>query len=103
MTEETYKYCEHKTYGVGSAQLTKYRKDARDDLFMVTFQVTGIQAKWFFPRKYFTLGDEINFIDEARAVVLYKEGRDNPNKKRTKTVQKRDKSIADLLDSFFTT
>ena len=32
MTEETYKYCEHKTYGVGSAQLTKYRKDARDDL-----------------------------------------------------------------------
>jgi len=99
MTDETYKYCEHKTYGVGSAQLTKYRKDARDDLFMVTFQATGLSSKWFFPRKYFTIADEIQFIDEARATRLYNEGRENPKKKRTKTVRKEPKNLADLLDS----
>jgi len=102
MTEETYKYCEHKTYGVGSAQLVKWRKDRKDDLFMVTFQVTGQNQKWFMPRKRFAIGDEIEFIDEARATVLYKEGRKNPKKKRTKTVQKREKNITDILDSFFT-
>jgi hypothetical protein len=101
MTEETYKYCEHKTYGVGAAQLTKYRKDARDDLFMVTFQSQGFDNKWFMPRHYFTTKGEIEFIDEAVATRLYKEGRDNPKKKRTKTVQKREKNIADILDSLF--
>ena len=101
MTEETYKYCEHKDYGVGSAQLVKWRKDRKDDLFMVTFQVTGQNQKWFMPRKYFTLGDEIEFIDEARATVLYKEGRNNPRKKRTKTVRKDPKNLGDLLDSLF--
>ena len=53
MTDETYKYCEHHTYGVGSAMLT-----------------------------------------------LYKEGRDNPKKKRTKTVRKKELNLGDLLDSF---
>ena len=48
MTEETYKYCEHISYGVGSAQLTKYRKDRKDDLFMVTFQSTGFKNKYWF-------------------------------------------------------
>ena len=99
MTEETYKYCEHKTYGVGSAQLVKWRKDRKDDLFMVTFQATGIKQKWFMPRKYFLRGEEIIFIDEARATVLYKEGRQNPKKKRTKTVRKEEKNLSDLLDS----
>ena len=101
MTEETYKYCEHKTYGVGSAQLVKWRKDRKDDLFMVTFQVTGQNQKWFMPRKYFTLGEDIEFIDEAQATRLYKEGRDNPKKKRTKTVRKDPKNLGDLLDSLF--
>ena len=89
------------TYGVGSAQLVKYRKDARDDLFMVTFQSQGFNNKWFMPRKYFTLGDEIEFIDDAVATRLYKEGRDNPRKRRTKTVRKDPKNIGDLLDSLF--
>ena len=101
MTDENYKYCDHKTFGVGSAQLVKYRKDARDDLFMVTFQSQGFDNKWFMPRKYFTLGEEIEFIDEAVATRLYKEGRDNPRKKRTKTVPKREKNITDILDSLF--
>ena len=97
--EEPYKYCEHKTYGVGSAQLIKWRKDRKDDLFMVTFQSAKQNQKWFMPRKYFTLAEEINFIPEARATVLYKEGRDNPKKRRTKTVRKKDKNLSDLLDS----
>ena len=99
MTDENYKYCEHITFGVGSAQLVKYRKDARDDLFMCTFQSQGFDKKWFMPRKYFTLGDEIEFIDEPRATELYKEGRDNPKKKRTKTVRKKEINLQDLLDS----
>jgi len=99
MSEETYKYCEHKSYGVGSAQLVKWRKDRKDDLFMVTFQVTGFKQKWFMPRKYFTRGDELFFIDEARADVLYREGRENPKAKRTKNVRKGSKNLQDLLDS----
>jgi hypothetical protein len=101
MTEETYKYCEHKTYGVGSAQLTKYRKDGNDDLFMVTFQSTGFSNKYWFCRKHFLLKDEIEFISEARADELYKQGRNGGFKKRTKTVRKDPKNISDLLDSLF--
>ena len=101
MTDENYKYCDHNTFGVGSAQLVKYRKDARDDLFMVTFQSQGLNNKWFMPRHYFTTGEEIEFIDEAVATRLYKEGRDNPRKRRTKTVRKKEKNISDLLDSLF--
>jgi len=100
MTDENYKYCEHLTYGVGSAQLVKYRKDDRDDLFMCTFQAMGFKNKWFFPRKYFTAGDDVTFITEAVATRLYKEGRDNPKKKRTKTVRKKELNLGDLLDSF---
>ena len=100
-SEETYFYCEHKSYGVGSAQLTKYRKDRKDDLFMVTFQSTGFNNKYWFCRKHFQLGDEIEFIDEARASVLYKEGRKNPRKKQTKTARKDPKNLTDLLDSLF--
>ncbi len=99
--EETYRYCEHKTYGVGSAQLVKWRKDRKDDLFMVTFQSGGLNEKWFFPRKYFTAKEEIQFIDEARAYALYKEGRENPTKKRSKTVRKKEVNLQDLLDSLF--
>ena len=99
--EETYFYCEHKTYGVGSAQLTKYRKDRKDDLFMVTFQSTGFHNKYFFCRKHFQLGEDIEFIDEARATELYKQGRNGGFKKRTKTVRKDPKNLADLLDGLF--
>ena len=99
--EETYFYCEHKTYGVGSAQLTKWRKDRKDDLFMVAFQATGLQNKYWFCRKHFMLGDDIEFIDEARATELYKQGRNGGFKKRTKTVRKDPKNLADLLDSLF--
>tara|TARA_Y100000593_G_C4276118_1_gene320163 strand:+ start:782 stop:1087 length:306 start_codon:yes stop_codon:yes gene_type:complete len=99
MTEETYKYCEHKTYGVGAAQLTQWRKDRQDDLWMVTFQSIGQKQKWFFCTKHFTLGDEIEFIDEARATELYKQGRNGGFKKRTKTVRKKEINLQDLLDS----
>ena len=99
MTDENYKYCDHNTFGVGSAQLVKYRKDARDDLFMVTFQSQGFESKWFMPRHYFLSGEEIKFIAEAVATVLYKEGRENPKKKRTKTVRKKEVNLQDLLDS----
>ena len=101
--EETYKYCEHKTYGVGSAQLTKYRKDRKDDLFMVTFQSTGFDNRHWFCRKHFLLKDEIEFISEARATELYKQGRNGGFKKRTKTVRKDPKNLSDLLDSLFPT
>ena len=100
-TEETYKYCEHKSYGVGAAQLIKWRHKPQDNLWMVTFQATGQNQKWFYCTKHFTLKDEIEFIDEARAMVLYKEGRENPKKKRTKTVRKEQKNLSDLLDSLF--
>jgi len=40
------------------------------------------------------------FIDEARADVLYDEGRRNPQRKRTKNVRKRELNLQDLLDSF---
>ena len=99
--EETYLYCEHKTYGVGSAQLTKYRKDRQNDLFMVTFQAMGFHQKYFFCRKHFLLADDIWFISEARATELYKEGRKSPRAKRTKTVRKDPKNFSDLLDSLF--
>lgn len=101
MPDEMYKYCEHLTYGVGSAQLVKWRKDRKDDLFMVTFQSTGQKQKWFMPRHYFTTGEEIEFIDDARATELYKQGRSGGFKKRTKTVRKETKNIAEILDSLF--
>ena len=99
--EETYLYCEHKTYGVGSAQLTRYRKGGDNDLFMVTFQSTGLKNKYWFCRKHFMLAEEIGFISEARATELYKQGRKGGLKKRTKTVQKDPKDLSDLLDSLF--
>ena len=101
MSNETYRYCEHKTYGVGSAQLTRYRKGGDNDLFMVTFQSTGLKNKYWFCRKHFMLGDEIEFISEARATELYKQGRKGGFKKRTKTVRKDPKNLSDLLDSLF--
>ena len=51
------------------------------------------------PRHYFLSGEEIKFIAEAVATVLYKEGRENPKKKRTKTVRKKEVNLQDLLDS----
>ena len=101
MDSEKYKYCEHISYGVGSAQWIKPRKKPEDDLWMVTFQSTGFNQKWFFCTKHFHLKDEIEFIDEARATELYKEGRNGGFKKRTKTVRKETKNLQDLLDSLF--
>ena len=99
--EEKYRYCEHKTYGVGSAQLIKYRKGGNSDLFMVTFQSLGMKQKMFFIRKSFLIADEIQFIDDARADELYKQGRNGGFKKRTKTDRKDPKNLGDLLDSLF--
>ena len=101
MTDETYKYCEHISFGVGAAQLVKWRKDRNDDLFMVTFQITGQEQKWFMPRKYFTLGDDIAFISDARATELYKEGRKNPKKMKSRATKRKESSIADILDGLF--
>ena len=98
MTEETYKYCEHLAYGVGSAQLIKYRKNPQDNLWMVTFQ-SAPKQKSFFCSKHFHSKEEILFIDDARATLLYKEGRKNPKQKRTKNVRKKGKNLSDLLDS----
>lgn len=99
--EKTYRYCEHKNYGVGSAQLTRYRKGGDNDLFMVTFQSIGLKSKYWFCRKHFMLGDEIEFISEARATELFKEGRKDKKQKRTKSVRKEPKNFGDLLDSLF--
>ena len=101
MTEENYKYCEHTVYGVGSAIMTKFRHKPEMCLWMVTFQSMGQNEKYFFCTKHFQFGDEIAFIDEARATRLYKEGRKTPKKKRTKTVRKDPKNLSDLLDSLF--
>jgi hypothetical protein len=100
-SEEKYKYCEHKSYGVGYALWVKPRKKPEDDLWMVTFQSTGHNEKWFFCTKHFYLKEEIEFISEARANELYKQGRKGGFKKRTKTVQKDPKNLGDLLDSLF--
>lgn len=99
MTNETYKYCEHATYGVGSAQLIKPRKNPQDDLWMVSFQSVGRDKRYFYCTKHFYLMDEIEFISEARATELYKEGRNGGFRKRTKNVRKEDKNLSDLLDS----
>ena len=99
MRDIQYRYCEHIDYGVGSAQLTKYRKDNRDDLFMVSFQMLDRNQRLFFPRKYFIDGGEITFINDARATRLYQEGRDNPKKKRKKPERKRETNIQDILAS----
>jgi len=99
--EDKYRYCDHQTYGVGAAQWIKPRKNPQDDLWMVTFQSTGHDQKWFFCTKHFYLKDEIEFIDEALATRLYKEGRNGGFKKRTKTVRKEPKNFSDLLDSLF--
>lgn len=93
-----YRYCEHMDYGVGSAQLVTYRKKERDDLFMVTFQMTGQKEKWFFSRKDFAIGLDIEFIDEARATRLYKKGRDKPINKKVKAPNKRSTNLQELLD-----
>ena len=97
--ENTYRYCEHKNYGVGCAQLTRYRKGGDNDLFMVTFQSTGLKNKYWFCRKHFVIAEEIEFISEARATELYKEGRSGKKQKRTKTVRKEQKNLQDLLDT----
>ena len=99
--EDKFKYCEHQVYGVGYAIWVKPRKSPQDDLWMVTIQSTGLNEKWFFCTKHFYLKDEIEFISEARANELYKEGRNGGFKKRTKTVRKDPKNITDLLDSLF--
>ena len=98
--EETYRYCLHNVYGVGSAQLIKPRKKPEDDLWMVRFQSQG-SDRWFYCTKHFYLKDEVEFIDSVEATELYKEGRKNPKKKRTKTVRKDPKNLQDLLDSLF--
>jgi hypothetical protein len=100
--EDKYRYCEHSVFGVGSAQLIKPRKSPNNDLWMVSFQSQG-NAKWFYCTKHFNFKDEIEFIDEARATGLYKEGRRSPKKKRTKSVQEDPKNLSDLLDSLFPT
>ena len=99
--DDKYKYCEHQVYGVGYALWIKPRKNPNDDLWMVTFQSMGHDKKWFFCTKHFYLKDEIEFIDEARADELYRQGRNGGFKKRTKTVRKDPKNLADLLDSLF--
>ena len=99
--DDKYRYCEHKTFGVGSAQWIKPRKNPRDDLWMVTFQSTGSHEKWFFCTKHFNLKEEIEFIDEAHATELYRQGRNGGFKKRTKNVRKEVKNLDDLLDSLF--
>ena len=86
--DKTYRYCIHNVYGVGSAQFIKPRKKPCDDLWMVTFQSQGTNERWFYCTKHFQLREEIEFIDEAEASRLYKEGRRNPKGKRTKTVRK---------------
>ena len=97
---ENYRYCNHKSYGVGSALMVKYRRKPQECLWMVSFQSTGQKEKYFFLTRDFTSGEEIEFIDEAQATLLFKEGRDNPKKKRTKTVRKKEINLQDLLDSF---
>ena len=94
MTNETLKYCYHHTFGLGYAQLTKYRKDSKDDLWMISFYV--VETKSFFCTKHFVKGGEIWFVSDAEAKELKKK----PAKaKRTKTVRKDTKNLSDLLDS----
>jgi hypothetical protein len=99
--EDTYKYCEHKVLGVGAALMIKPRNKPKDDLWMVTFQSTGQNEKYFFCTKNFDKTEDLWFIDEAHATRLYKEGRNGAFKKRTKTVHKDPKNLSDLLDSLF--
>ena len=84
------RYCDHKTYGVGHAILTKYRKESKNDLWMCTFNT--LQGKVWFCSKHFARKDQIRFIDEAEAKRLRKQP-------RTKTVRKKEKNLSDLLDS----
>ena len=88
------RYCNHKTYGVGYAILTKYRKDSKDDLWMCYFYHPKVTGSSWYCTKHFTRGDEIEFISDAEAKVLKK-------KPRTKTVRKNEKNIGDILDSIF--
>ena len=89
------RYCNHKTYGVGYAILTNYRRDSKDDLWMCTFYPPQVKGKSFFCTKHFTRGDEIVFIDDAEAKRLKKQP-------RTKTVRKKEKNISEILDNLFT-
>ena len=66
---------------------------------MVEFQ--SVTGKYFFLQQEFSLKDDIEFIDDAEASALYKDGRKNPRAKRTKTVRKDPKNLSDLLDSLF--
>ena len=84
------RYCEHKSYGVGYAILTKYRKDSLDDLWMCTFD--SLQGKVWYCTKHFSFKEQIRFINDAEAKRLKKQP-------RTKTVQKKEKNLSDLLDS----
>jgi len=86
------RYCNHITYGVGYAILTKYRKDSQDDLWMCFFYSTDVKGSSWYCTKHFSRGDEIEFISDDKAKVLKK-------KPRTKTVRKKDKNLSDLLDS----
>ena len=86
------RYCNHITYGVGYAILTKYRKDSQLDLWMVEFYHPEVKGKSWYCTKHFSRGDEIEFISDDEAKALKR-------KPKTKTARKKDKNLSDLLDS----
>ena len=89
------RYCEHKSYGVGYAILTDYRRDSQNDLWMCTFYHPQVKGKSWFCTKHFIREEEIKFIDDAEAKRLKKQP-------RAKTVRKKDKNLSELLDSLRT-
>ena len=96
--EDNYRYCKHKKFGVGSAIMTGYRRQKQNCLWMVQFQNFEPNEKMFYLTRDFTSKEEIEFISEDEATILYRQGR-KEGKKKVVFTEKRDKSISDLLES----
>ncbi len=77
---------EHIQYGIGTAILTKYRRDSKLDLFMCSFK--GLKGqRSFYCRKHFDEGDEVWWSNGVP-------------KKRTQTRTRRD-DLEEQLRAFF--
>ena len=101
MSYETYRYCNHRLYGVGSAQFIKFRRQEGLNLWMVEFQSRKRGEKYFFVEREFIFGEDIEFIDDAAATELYKQGRKSSGKRRGRSIRKEQETLTDFLDSLF--
>ena len=96
-----HRYCKHRIYGVGSAIRIKTRRKPEGNLWMVEFHAVADKGKFFFVEHEFTTAEDIEFISDDEATVLYKEARTAPKKKKRKVVKNDKENLTEFLDKLF--